>query len=223
MRKALIVFLGVMFVVALSVSAQAIPTLGVIGVDLLPDYDGMGHSFAYPSDGELYVWYGSDSGTAPPAHIWLATTAGSEYTFTTVGGIFDLDDDLTDKVDGYPWAEPGVQAYMAVLGTFDSDTPVDWVSADYLVGLGLLPDDHIMVTGEKDFWLLEGTFSGDLPVGEWIFAMADIQGNEMLFNTGSDRFSPKTTSTVPEPGTLLLLGSALAGLALFGRRKSRRS
>jgi hypothetical protein len=42
-----------------------------------------------------------------------------------------------------------------------------------------------------------------------------------VFNNGDDDFSPKTTSTtnLPEPSTLLLLGSGLTVIALWGRKK----
>jgi hypothetical protein len=221
MRRALIVFLGVMFAVALSVPAQAIPSLGVIDSALLSAYDGTGHSFPITSETtSLTLWWGSDSGDAPPADIWIATTAGKGYYF----GDFELDTPLYDKVDGYPWADDGVQAYMRSLPDFPGTASDGWVAA-----ADVLDPGHIMLTGGKDFWLWTGAFTGaGFPEGAWVFAMADIPSNETLdsnevFQRGADKFSPKTTSSVPEPGTLLLLGSGLAGLALFGRRKSRRS
>ena len=129
---------------------------------------------------------------------------------------YSLTDEFQERVSGYPWVDAGTQAYVTKLGTFDTTSP--WVFAG-----GLLPADHILVTGGKDFWLLEGTFSGPglFPEGAWVFTMADpdLDG---IFDEGADRFAPQTTASVPEPATLFLLGSGLAGLTLLGRRKLRK-
>jgi hypothetical protein len=47
-----------------------------------------------------------------------------------------------------------------------------------------------------------------------------------IFNNATSAFIPSISSIsihlVPEPGTLLLLGSGIAGLALYGRRRMRK-
>jgi hypothetical protein len=68
-----------------------------------------------------------------------------------------------------------------------------------------------------------------LPNYEWLFLVADLEGDFVFTNGaigpnggGTDFvFSPKTTSasTVPEPGSMILLGSGLLGLVGYGRKK----
>ncbi len=81
-------------------------------------------------------------------------------------------------------------------------------------------------------------YENHFPFNSYLFAAADEDDNNKLyFNTGVahayncddpscvDPFSPKTTSTtpIPEPATVLLLGSGLIGLALVGfKRKIKR-
>lgn len=66
------------------------------------------------------------------------------------------------------------------------------------------------------------TFDGVLDGDDHFWTYLDI-GGDGGFNNGNDPFAPKTTSGVgvPEPGSLILMGGGLLGLALWSRRRAR--
>lgn len=84
-------------------------------------------------------------------------------------------------------------------------------------------------TSDPNFFSLavQLTYSGVIDPGTYFFAIADTDGTGPTGNGKRsphyDPFSPKTTSatggSVPEPGTFLLFGTGLIGLAGWGRKK----
>ncbi len=154
----------------------------------------------------------------------------TDPTFAGINGSWEN----TNQIDGYKGADGVfddgyyVWELQNIGGTFSGD---DSPWQPYVEGL--LPGDQTVADssygGNKQFNFLTGTF-GDgvvLPTGEWLFLVADLGGNFDLLSGalgpnggGTDFiFSPKTTSTtVPEPATMLLLGSGLLGLAGFRKK-----
>ena len=117
-----------------------------------------------------------------------------------------------------------VYTFLGLSGGNNSNSFTNWAAADLAV-------NNLTVTG-FDVWVynlngtgitggktVNATFLSGLPVGTFAVAYGTYTGDSRVkvFST------PFTESgLVPEPSTLLLLGSGLVGLAGFGRKKYKK-
>lgn len=235
MKKLLMLPALTIILLMMVATAQAVPSLGVAtdvayvgstGQTGLTDYQAYFVNTFIP---------GTDA-----QHGFVIGPSGSDLTvFTNLTGynIYLLWTSTLQSANNPSITGYATNHYGAV-GQFNGYIPADY----YGVFLGpvvtsgpgqwdLLPTDPFNPAPFYAF-SVQLNYSGDIASGQYFFAIADTDGAGPSGNGRTspnyDPFSPETTSAtgtpppVPEPGTFLLLGSGLIGLAGWGRKKIRK-
>jgi len=173
----------------------------------IPGGDGF---YAPDSGGSLAVWYTGD----PNVDVTLATNAalGDDFTFdgmdftsfTTEGGIDGYAPQYVDGDDDvFTWFGVNIGPVYQGDGT---TLNAGWIEIE----------DGAWDAGGPFYYYVGTITFPELGPDDWLFALADKDSDGEF---GGGEFSPKTTSSVPEPATMFLLGAGLIVLGGISRKK----
>jgi hypothetical protein len=150
---------------------------------------------------KLIIGVPEDSFSAPSIS-WMDGSASGTTGATAASGTFNSGE---------------IYSFLSLSGGNNSNSFTNWAAADLAVnGLTVTGFDvwyyDINGSGITGGKTIDVTFGSALPIGTFAVAYGTL--GDKVFST------PFTESgLVPEPSTLLLLGSGLIGLAGFGRKK----
>ena len=224
MKRLTVFFMALVFALCMAGNAQAIPT----GVNNLlqnssfEDWTGTSFEFwsesgdwkrksVYAYDGDYYARLGMGTGSLFQSFY---IPYGDTLYF---GAYFSF---ITNNIGGGNWDQAQINMQIAGL----PDTTIGG-SVSSFQGLSWEPVTPGSATHRSNWILLAGTV--DI-LGISLPAASSINISLQNFNPANTRVNVDSAyagvkpTPVPEPGTLLLLGSGLLGLLGFARRKSQK-